>query len=189
MLAQIPNIITIARILLVGPIAWLLWETRYVDVFILVFIAGLSDALDGVLARHFGWMSRFGAVMDPVADKLLVLVAFVIFFLQGHIPTWLVLIVVLRDVVIMGGAGVYWLWFHELELSPTFISKINTALQIVLLLLLLVELCAFTTISAWAGLVVDPWGFYLLAVLALMSGGDYVITWSGKAWRNKHPLG
>ena len=187
MLAQIPNMITIARIILVGPIAWLLWEAHYVDAFVLVFVAGLSDALDGLLARRFGWMSRFGAAMDPVADKLLVLVGFVIFFLQGYIPTWLALVVVLRDVIILGGAGVYRIWFKELELSPTYISKVNTTVQIVLLLMLLVELCAFETISPLIGALVDPWGFLLLAVLALGSGGDYVVTWSAKAWRNKHP--
>ena len=76
---QIPNLITLARIALVFPTTWLLWEARYVEGMILMSIAGASDALDGWLARKFSWGSRFGAAMDPVADKLLVAAMFLVF--------------------------------------------------------------------------------------------------------------
>ena len=85
-LSQLPNVITVLRILLVIPTGWLLLETRYVDALGLMAVAGASDALDGWMARRFGWISQFGAAMDPVADKLLVAVTFIIFTLQGYIP-------------------------------------------------------------------------------------------------------
>ncbi len=181
-LSQLPNIITIARILLVVPTAWLLLESRYVEALVLMAVAGASDALDGWMARRFGWMSRFGAAMDPVADKLLVAATFIIFTLQGHIPIWVAAIVLGRDAVIMTGAGAYRLFFEPIQFAPTFISKANTAMQIVALLMLLLGLCGFGAISELALALVDPWCFYLLAVLGLSSGVDYVITWGRKAW-------
>ena len=93
---QIPNLITLARIALVFPTTWLLWEARYVEGMILMSIAGASDALDGWLARKFSWGSRFGAAMDPVADKLLVAAMFLVFTWQGHIDLWLTAIVLGR---------------------------------------------------------------------------------------------
>jgi cardiolipin synthase len=121
--------------------------------------------------------------MDPVADKLLVASTFVIFTLQGHIPLWVAAIVLGRDAVIMAGAGAYRLFFEPIEFAPTLVSKANTATQIVTLLMLLLGLCGFGAISEVSLAVVDPWCFYLLAVLGLSSGLDYVVTWSLKAWR------
>ena len=121
--AQIPNIITVARILLVLPTAILLWREMYIYALVMMSIAGASDALDGWLARHFNWLSSFGAAMDPVADKLLVAVLFVVFTLQGHIPLWVAAIVLGRDAIIMTGAGVYRLLFETIEFTPTFISS------------------------------------------------------------------
>jgi cardiolipin synthase len=184
-ISQLPNIITVLRILLVIPTGWLLLETLYVETLVLMAIAGASDALDGWMARRFGWISRFGAAMDPVADKLLVATIFIIFTVQGHIPIWVAVIVLGRDAVIMAGAGAYRLFFEPIEFDPTFVSKANTATQIVMLLMLLLGLCGFGRISDLALILVDPWCFYLLAVLGLSSGVDYVITWSLKAWR--HP--
>ena len=148
-------------------------------------IAGASDALDGELARRFSWRSAFGSMMDPVADKLLVLVVFVIFTIQEHVPLWLAVVVIARDAVILGGAGTYRLLFGEIEMAPTLVSKANTAIQIAMLLLLLLGLCGFGALSEAALAIVDPWGFYLLAVLGIGSGVDYAVTWSLKAWRNR----
>jgi cardiolipin synthase len=184
-LSRLPNIITVVRILLVVPTGWLLLETHYVDALVLMAIAGASDALDGWMARRFGWISRFGAAMDPVADKLLVAITFVIFTIQGHIPLWVAAIVLGRDAVIMAGAGAYRLFFEPIEFAPTLVSKANTAAQIVMLLTLLLGLCGFGVLSNIAVALVDPWCFYLLAALGLISGADYVITWGLRAWR--HP--
>lgn len=187
-ISQLPNVITTIRILLVVPTAWLLLEDRYVDALVLMSIAGASDALDGWMARQFGWTSRFGAAMDPVADKLLVAAMFIAFTVQGHIPIWVAAIAVGRDAVILTGAGLYRLLFEEIEFAPTFISKANTAMQIVMLLLLLVELCEFPFLSVAAGLLVDPYCFYILAVLGIGSGLDYVFTWGRRAWRSGRPV-
>jgi cardiolipin synthase len=183
-LSQLPNVITVLRILLVIPTAWLLLEMRYVEALGLMAVAGASDALDGWMARRFGWMSQFGAAMDPVADKLLVAVTFIIFTIQGYIPIWVAAIVLGRDAIILAGAGAYRLFFEPIEFAPTLISKANTATQIVMLLMLLLGLCGFGEISALTLRVVDPWCFYLLAVLGVVSGADYVRTWGRKAWRH-----
>lgn len=183
-LSQLPNVITVLRILLVVPTAWLLLETRYVEALGLMAVAGASDALDGWMARRFGWMSQFGAAMDPIADKLLVAVTFIVFTLQGFIPIWVAAIVLGRDAVILAGAGAYRLFFEPIEFAPSFISKANTATQIVMLLMLMFGLCGFGRISDLAVLIVDPWCFYLLALLGVGSGADYVRTWGRKAWRH-----
>lgn len=184
----LPNLITSLRMLLVVPAGWLLWQGRYPEALVVVGVAGASDALDGELARRFSWRSTFGSMLDPIADKLLVLVVFVIFTIQGHIPVWLLVVVIARDAVILGGAGVYRLMFREIEMAPTLVSKANTALQVVMLVLLLLGLCGFGAISDLAFLVVDPWSFYLLAIMGIGSGIDYAVTWSLKAWRNRRRL-
>ncbi len=174
--------------LLVLPAGWLLWLGRYPEALAIVAVAGASDALDGVLARRFGWRSAFGSMMDPIADKLLVLVVFVVFTMQGHIPLWLAVVVIARDMVILAGACIYRLLFGDIEMAPTPVSKANTAMQILVLLMLLLGLCGFGVLSKVALLVVDPWSFYVLAILGVGSGLDYVITWSLKAWRRRsHP--
>ena len=139
-MSQLPNIITILRIILVFPISWMLWESRFMEAFVLVIIAGVSDALDGFLARRFNWMSQLGATLDPLADKFLVAAVFVVFTLQGLIPLWVAIIVLARDFIILAGAGVYKLLYEEVEIAPTFVSKANTACQIVTLCVLLASL-------------------------------------------------
>jgi cardiolipin synthase len=183
MLARLPNIITVVRIVLVFPTAWLLWQAAYVEALLLTTVAGLSDAIDGWLARRLDAVSQFGAALDPVADKLLVASIFVIFAVQGHLPLWLAVIVLGRDVVILSGAAVYRLLFGHIEFAPTLISKANTAVQIATALAMLVWLCDFGALSELTGVLLDPLGFYLLAFLGVASGVDYVITWSLRAWR------
>jgi len=187
-LSQLPNGITLLRILLVAPIVWLLWQTRYPEALVLMAIAGASDAVDGLLARRFDWGTEFGALVDPLADKVMVVAVFLALTVQGVIPLWLAAVVVGRDAVILAGAGVYRLWFHEISMWPTLISKANTAVQILVLLLVLFGLCGFGAPSELALRAMDPWCFYLVAGLSVASGVDYVVTWSLKAWRNKHPV-
>lgn len=181
-MAHIPNIITVLRIFLVVPTAWLLFEMRYLEAFVLMVIAGVSDALDGFLARRFNWMSKLGATLDPLADKLLVAVMFIIFTVQGHVPLWVAIIVLVRDFTIVCGAGVYKLLYEEVEISPTFVSKANTAMQIITVCLLMASLLPIGVLADVAGKLVQPC-FYILAVLGVTSGVDYVITWGSKAYR------
>jgi len=180
---HIPNIISVIRILLVIPTAYALWQHMYPQALVLMFIAGVSDAVDGALARRFNWMSELGKALDPIADKLLVGVMIVVFTVQQHLPLWVALIVLSRDFIILLGAAAYRRWFERVGFNPTFLSKANTAIQIVALLLLLVALCDFETVSAWASAIVDPHLFYVLAVLGVASGADYVVTWGQRGWK------
>ena len=184
-LSSLPNLITVLRIFLVAPTAWLLFREQYVEALVVMAIAGASDALDGWLARRFHWTSHVGAALDPVADKLLVAAMFIVFTVQGHIPLWVAAIVLGRDAVIMTGAGAYRLLYGPIRFSPTLVSKANTATQIVVVLLLLLGLCGFGRLSEIALRLADPWCFYLLALLGLGSGLDYVFTWSRKALRHR----
>jgi cardiolipin synthase len=180
----LPNAITLIRIMLVLPTAWLLWQQDYLTALVLMAIAGSSDALDGWLARRFHWQSRLGATLDPVADKLLVAVMFIVFTWQGQIPLLVALIVLGRDFVILSGAVVYRLLYGPYDLSPTFVSKANTAMQIVTVLLAMLELCDLGIVSVMAGQMLNPYCFYVLAVLGLVSGADYIVTWGRRAWHN-----
>ena len=181
MIRQLPNLITIARLLLVPPAGWLLWQENYGLALVVIAVAGLSDFIDGELARRYDWRSRFGELADPLADKLLVSVVFVVLVLQQHIPIWLVAVVVLRDVVILGGAAAYRLLFRAIEISPTFVSKANTAVQVTLPIGVLVTLLDIPTLSGLVAAVVDPWLFGVAAGFAIWSGLDYVISWSRRA--------
>ena len=185
MLRSIPNIITLVRILLIVPAAGLLLDDRYLAALAIVAIAGLSDALDGALARRFAWSSSFGAYADPLADKLLVCTMFVILVWQGHVPLWLAVVVISRDAIILSGALAYRVIFEEVELRPSFISKLNTAMQITMLIMVLVGLVDFGPLSQLAILVLDPWGFVVVATLGVSSGVDYVFTWSRRAIRER----
>ena len=177
---HLPNLVTVARIVLVLPTGWLLWHGATLSALILIAIAGLSDAVDGELARRFDWRTRFGAFADPAADKLLMLVVFVILTLQGHIPIWLLIVVVGRDVVIVAGAFTYRLLFGELTMAPTLLSKANTALQVLMLLLVVVAQTEFP-LAASVAAVVDPAGFIVVGASSLLSGIQYVVTWAHRA--------
>lgn len=180
---HIPNAITVARVLAVAPTAWFLWTGAYAEALLLMAIAGASDAIDGWLARRFDWGSRFGAAVDPLADKLLVGTLFVVLTVKGHLPLWVAGIAVGRDLVILAGAGVYRWLFGHIEFEPTQLSKANTLVQILVCLLLLLELCEFELLSDLAAGVANPWGIWLVAALGALSGIDYVVTWGRRAVR------
>lgn len=181
MARYVPNVITVVRIVLIAPTAWLLLSGGYAGALALIALAGASDALDGALARRFAWTTRFGELADPLADKLLVGVTFVILVLQGHVPLWLAIIAITRDLIIMLGVLAYRFVFERIEIAPTFISKANTAMQIAMLIAVLITLIDMAPLSAFAAAVLNPWGFALVALLAIVSGVDYVITWGYRA--------
>ena len=152
-----------------------------------MLVAGLSDGLDGALARGYRWTSKFGELADPLADKLLVGMVFVLLTIQGHIPLWVALIVIGRDLVIVCGAMTFRQLFGALEIDPTLVSKINTGLQVIVLVLKLIDLSNLEYLADLARLLVDPVGMWLVAGFSLVSGLDYVITWSRRSirqWRN-----
>lgn len=178
--SDIPNIITVLRIVLVVPIAWLLLDHRYGLALLLFFVAGVSDGLDGFLAKHYGWTSRLGALLDPLADKALLVTCYAALTWNALLPLWLLVLVVARDVVIVAGAVVYNFRIQRLEAEPTLISKLNTLLQILLVLLVIVQQVKPLLAASWiTGLV------YAVTISVVWSGLDYVITWSRRARRQE----
>lgn len=172
----IPNAISTLRILLVAPILLLIQSGDFAFALALFGIAGFSDGLDGYLATRFNWQSRFGALLDPIADKLLVAGLFVMLAITALIPVWLAVIVIARDVVILGGALVYHYLIQPVEGEPTRVSKLNTALQLLFLLFVLSR-AAFD----WPDKIsITVLGAATLATVVI-SGIDYVVKWSGRA--------
>lgn len=173
---QIPNIITVVRILSIAPICWLLWKESYALALVLLLLAGLSDALDGFLARRYGWFTRLGAMLDPVADKLFVVSVFIVFGVKGSLPWWLVALVIGRDVVIVLGAIAYQLVRGRLEMRPLLISKLNTGLQIFLLAMTLFHVALYS-LPDWFNHGLQ----WLVAVTTCLSGIAYVYLWGRSA--------
>jgi cardiolipin synthase len=172
-LRWLPNAISLFRIVLVPPILILITRDQYATALLLFFVAGFSDGLDGYLANRFEWHSRFGALLDPVADKLLVGGTFILLAWLGQIPLWLTIIVILRDVIIVGGAMIYNFFVRPIEARPTRISKLNTALELLFLLFVMSragfgwpEEISITVLGA------------ATVVTVVISGIDYVWSWS-----------
>lgn len=173
---HIPNLITSFRFLLIPPIVGLMLADRYAWALVLLLIAGLSDGLDGFLAKHYGWCTRLGAFLDPLADKTLVTATYLTLGWQQLIPGWLVVVVILRDVMILSGAVVYQALTQRLQMSPIWSSKFNTVAQIMLVLVVM----WFQAIgSIWTGLINTLIGLVLLTTA--LSGGQYVVAWTRKA--------
>ena len=176
---HLPNALTIARIALVIPAGWLLWVEAIPEALVIFAIAGASDFVDGELARRFNWRTNFGAIADPAADKLLVLVVIVVLALQGHVPAWLPAVVVGRDLVIVSGALAYRLLVGKFEAAATPLSKANTALLIFVLLVVIIGLMGDDyPVAAMVAGPIDPLGFVLVAISSVVSGGQYVVLWS-----------
>ncbi len=177
----LPNILTLFRMLSVGPIVYLLLTGSYRSAFVVAFCAGISDLLDGYLARRFGWMTHFGGVLDPLADKLMLVTTGITLAWLGYLPAWLVALMVLRDVLIVCGG----LYFHHriariTTATPSTLSKWNTLFQIMLVVCVMLSL-AFPGFDG-------PWASWLIAIVAIttvLSGLQYVMIWTAKAIRQR----
>lgn len=178
----LPNAICVVRVVLVAPIVVMLLEERYVAALVLIAVAGFSDGLDGFLARAFDWRTPLGSLLDPAADKLLIVSVFLTLAYQGLVPLLLTAVVVVRDVVIIGGAAAYQWLIAPVEGEPTIISKLNTACQLSFVL------CTLTVAAfAWPPEpVVTVLGAAVLYT-SLTSGLNYVVGWSKRALRSKRP--
>lgn len=180
-LRHLPNIITALRIVLVMPLAWALLEHNFDLALLLVFVAGGSDALDGFLAKHYGWVSTLGSVLDPIADKLLLVVTFLSLGYLALVPSWLVVAVLGRDIVIVTGAVTYYVLIGRYDMAPTLLSKLNTLMQIVLVFgVVLAQVFDFPRM--W----MIEIGVWVVLATTLLSGIHYVWTWGRSAWRAKH---
>ncbi|MBM0108720.1 CDP-alcohol phosphatidyltransferase family protein [Steroidobacter sp. S1-65] len=183
---HIPNALCILRMLLVVPIAWLLTAGEYKATLWVFAFAGFTDGLDGFLAKRCGWMSELGKILDPLADKILLVSVFITLAVIGVVPVWLAATAVLRDVTITIGAITYNALYGYPHGNPTVISKINTLCQIVYLLL---------AVAAKAGEWAPDTALLILGamvfVTTVVSGIDYVVTYTRKAIaasRAKHGL-
>lgn len=175
----LPNAISLLRIALVAPILMMILAGSFGWALALFWLAGFSDGVDGYLAKRFDWHTRLGALLDPVADKLLVAGTFMTLAYTQHIPVWLAAIVILRDVIIVTGATAYNFIVGPVQGEPTRISKLNTALQLLFLLFVLSR-AGF----GWPDeIAITILGASIL-VTVVISGIDYVWSWSRRA-RNK----
>ena len=176
-LSWLPNAVSLMRIALIVPIVGLILSGDFEWALVLFVIAGFSDGIDGYLAKRFNWHTRFGALIDPVADKLLVAGTFITLAYTQNIPIWLAVVVILRDVVIVTGATAYNFIVKPVQGEPTRISKLNTALQLLFLLFVLSH-----EGFGWP----DPISITILGaailVTVVISGVDYVWLWSRRAY-------
>ena len=168
----IPNLISLFRLFLVPVIVWALVDEYYTYALLGFFIAGVSDLLDGFLARKMQCQTTLGRYLDPIADKVLLVAVFVTLGLHGVFPSWLVILVVFRDFVILGGALLAVVFQSSLEIKPLFISKANTLMQLLLVVIILAEF-AYGTIYPTLNDIL----FILTAITTLLSGGSYVKKW------------
>jgi cardiolipin synthase (CMP-forming) len=176
-LVTLPNLITVARLCAVPAAVWLILQHR-LDTAFLVFVgAGISDGIDGWLARVRNARSALGAILDPVADKALLVSVYVTLAAIGVLPDWLAILVVFRDLLIVGGVLVLWVLGQPPAIKPLVVSKVNTALQI--------GLVALALLLAGFGLAADGLLTLLIwavAATTLASGAAYVVTTLRRPW-------
>jgi cardiolipin synthase (CMP-forming) len=169
---NLPNLITIGRILLVPVVVWAIASGQMQVAFLVFLIAAVSDAVDGFLAKRLGMTSDLGAHLDPLADKALIVSIYIALGITEAIPRWLVILVVSRDILIVGGVMLAWFVGRPMRVKPVLVSKLNTAAQIVLACLVLASL-AF-------GLALQQIEYAVMAsvaALTLASIGFYVREW------------
>jgi cardiolipin synthase len=163
---------------MVVPLAWLIRDGYYTGALLIAAVAGASDALDGLIAKRYGWQSWLGGVLDPIADKLMLFACFLSLGQIGAHPFWLVWLVIGRDVVIVAGAVAYHHWIGRLNAQPTPLSKFTTVVQISYVLAQLLHLTRWfdfpwlTSTLMWAAI-----------VCTVVSGLQYVFVWSARACR------
>ena len=174
---HLPNIICLVRLALIWPVAAALQRGQYGLALGIFVLAAISDGLDGYLAKRFNWVSELGKILDPAADKLLLMTVFVESTWLGLVPWWLTAAAVARDVMIALGALVYKLWFGPLRGRPTIISKVNTAAQLLYL----------AAVMMGAAAAFPPYGVrralaLIVFATTVLSGLNYVQSFTRRAW-------
>lgn len=166
-LKYLPNLFTLARFFLIVPFLFFFYQKSYDFALYVFVIAGFTDGLDGWLARQFAWQSRLGLILDPIADKLLIVTSFVSLALIHQMPWWLIELVLFRDMsILLGIFAWYQVMRRGLEFKPTWLSKINTAIELFLVSYCLFELSFLHT--------VDTFKWILILVVALTTTGSYI---------------
>ncbi len=168
----IPNFITIGRLFLVPLVVLMIGQGRWVSAFTIFIVAGISDAVDGFLAKRFDMASELGAYLDPIADKALIVAIYVTLAIAGVIPTWLTILVVSRDIIIVSGVILSWLMENPVEMAPFIVSKLNTAAQIGFAALVLGSKAFGVELGSGADVAEA-----FVAVLTFASMGAYLAFW------------
>ena len=171
-LHNIPNLITVMRLMLVPVVVAMIAAHAWLGAFAVFAVAGVSDGLDGFIARRFDLRSELGAYLDALADKALLMSIFVTLAVELVVPGWIAILVVSRDVMILGAVLVSWVLHKPVQIRPLWISKLNTAVQITF---------AGSVLAAMAfGFVLGPWFdvmLYAVSALTLASTGAYLAQW------------
>ena len=169
---NLPNLISLARLISVPLIIWMVLRELYLLAFVSFLLAGLSDALDGILARLLKAHTTLGAYLDPLADKALLVCMFATLGYQSLIPAWIVIAVIFRDVLIIGGAFLLFMIGKSFNIKPIIISKINTFVQVVTVGYVLAQQGFELSIPLISTLI-----FYTVGSSTIISGAAYMVIW------------
>ena len=180
---NLPNLISLARLLLVPVTIWLIISGRYGAAFWVLVAAGISDALDGYIAKRFDRRTRIGALLDPAADKAMLVSVYVTLGMAHQLPTWLVILVVFRDVLIVGGFLLTQAVSAPKQYDPLYISKINTGMQITLVGFVLARLGLGTALGELEFVLI-----LAVAATTLGSGLTYLVRWTRILARSEQTL-
>lgn len=175
---NVPNVLTGLRVLAAPLLAWFLMRGQYDYALYTFILAAITDALDGFIARHFNQYTEFGAALDPLADKLITLTCMLILTIQGLVPLWLTLAMVVRDSVIVAGAFAYHHLFGEIDIHPTRLGKLHTVMAFTLFILVMAQQAHLIAMADW---LMPAFLAVLLSCLASMM--QYVVLWARKAAR------
>lgn len=174
--AGVPNLITLGRICAVPLVVWLMLQERHLAAFWVFVAAGVSDALDGFIAKRFNAESLIGSFLDPIADKALLVSVYIALGHAGAVPMWLVILVVFRDVLILAGAILFETVTHRLTMTPLMVSKVNTTAQIVLAGMVLADAAFDLTLAPLTEIMV-----YAVGATTFLSGATYMVIWAKRA--------
>lgn len=167
---MIPNLITMVRLILVPVIVAMIGHGNWIFAFFCFAAAGISDAVDGTIARRYSMQTELGAYLDPIADKALLVSIFVMLSVVGLIPGWVAIMVVSRDIMIVGGILLAWVLGAPIPINPHMVSKINTTMQIAFAGLVL-GTQAFSLKADWA----VEYGIIGVATLTIASMATYLM--------------
>ncbi len=172
MITTIPNIITMFRIATVPVLIVLLHDLQYGWAFLVFLISGISDGLDGFIAKRFNMASELGAILDPLADKALIFSSYLMLMILGDLPFWLFLTVIFRDVLILVGSLIYVAFNGQVKMAPSYLSKLNTFMQISLVVAILAQKTFGLNYSTFTDYLI-----YATFITTILSGVHYVWVW------------
>lgn len=169
----VPNLICLARLIAAPVIIWLILTDSMTMAFIIFVVAGVSDAVDGFLARYLHATTDLGRILDPVADKVLLVSVYLTLGIQSHLPVWLIILVVSRDVFIVGAVLISYTFGQPVKIRPLIVSKLNTTAQISLAALIIGDVgLDLVSDAVITGMI------YITATTTVLSGASYLVRWT-----------